>query len=463
MLSNMLKKIIIFFIPFFIINNIYAAEGLTLTYRYQANDKTYVVTIKVPSVDKIKAGTACEEITISEGSNSTVGIGTPTDVKSFDDIFLEFGNYGGFFTSYGVTDFNISLIRFDIDLSGDKQGRGLIFDELKKNPEKYAPILKFDNNGEPILMGSYIADAYNETSDKSNNLNDYLSDDPEFIDKFLGGKITRKKINDLFLNGIKVVDLYEKMNINTSISATLIASDVSSTNSGNKKPVNRKDEESANVNYNGGSCDSKRFILKNMWEQITNGGICSEKSLKAMKSTQSLYDLEVNFDHSVLEPECESFVFGSEGYINEIIFSQALFNSIPDDDISKRQLSCLGMQSEYLKGISTLTVYEQIVKVDKSECELINSETLDFLNSLFDAIKLIATCICIFLCVTDVYKIVITKESDVTKFRKVLVKRVVALVFLFLTPIIVNIITDLLNERYLQSNPIKCADILNSR
>ena len=434
MLSNTLKKIIIFFIPFFIINNIYAAEGLSVVYNYKTNDAEYIVTIKYSNYGFV------EEQTVSKLDSNSASTSKKINIVPLENILGD-----QMFIGYGITDCIISSNNY-------RDEENNFMDALKENPEKFRPILRIDESGNAVLIGSYFsADSFVETNEKSNNLNDY---DPTVIERLLNGELAPR--TGVFME-VERLYLYERLGIDESGIASYVGSNSNSIDSGKK----------GNESYTGGTCDKYTMVLRNLNEKIfgrnNNTGVCSENSLKAIKNTQSLYDLKYNFDRSILEPECRDYIFGDKGYLKTIIDSQSYYNSISDEDITKMSLSCLGMQSEYLKGISALTVYEPIVKVDKSECELISTETLDFLNSLFDAIKLIATCICIFLCVTDVYKIVITKESDVTKFRKVLVKRVVALVFLFLTPVIVNIITDLLNERYLQSNPIKCADILNSR
>lgn len=442
MLSNVLKKIIIFFIPFFIINNIYAAEGLSVVYNYKTNDAEYIVTIKYSNYGFV------EEQTVSKMDSNSASVSKPVDIIPLKNLL---GEGDQMFANYGITDCEISSNNYKYDMQLESGNADSFFNALKENPEKFRPILRIDKSGNAVLIGSYFsADSFVETYEKSNNLNDY---DSTVIEMLLNGKLT--PIAGAF--EVERLYLYERLGIDESGIASYVGSNTNSIDSGDKK----------NESYTDGTCDKYTMVLRNLNEKIfgrnNTAGVCSENSLKILKDTQSLYDLKYNFDRSILESECSDYIFGDNGYLNTIIKSQSYYNSISDEDITKMSLSCLGMQTEYLKGISALTVYEPIVKVDKSECELINSETLDFLNSLFDAIKLIATCICIFLCVTDVYKIVITKESDVTKFRKVLVKRVVALVFLFLTPVIVNIITDLLNERYLQSNPIKCADILNSR
>ena len=195
-------------------------------------------------------------------------------------------------------------------------------------------------------------------------------------------------------------------------------------------------------------------------------GICSSNSLNAMQRVASLYDLENNFDRSVLEDKCSEFVFGKNGYISRLIETQTYYQSIPYDKdkplkSARYKLVCLSAQSEYLQGLSLLTSYTPITdKTDTDPCELISSNVMSFINDLFDIFKVLCICVCIFLCILDVYKMVVTKESDVSKFKTVLIKRVIALVAVFLIPLLVNIVTDLINDRYLKNNNGKCPNVI---
>ena len=119
------------------------------------------------------------------------------------------------------------------------------------------------------------------------------------------------------------------------------------------------------------------------------------------------------------------------------------------------------MESEYLTGFTLLTTYSpNIEDSEKTGCELIDSRIINFINDLFDVIKIFCTALCIFLCISDVYKMIVTNESNMDKFKSSLIKRIVALVAVFLLPLFINIITDLINDRYLKSNPSKCSNII---
>mgnify|MGYP007043823250 FL=1 len=280
---------------------------------------------------------------------------------------------------------------------------------------------------------------------KLKNLESYnLNDNPEYIEKLLNGSLTF--VPEVKNFGNDPINVYDKLKIKKNDKPEYTKTKLDEIDSSDKKN---------NESYTGGTCNKYSWTLKNLKEKVNN--VCSEESLKKMQYLNSIYDLKYKFDTNTLEPECKEYIYGNSGYINTINEAKLYYENLE----SVKDLSCLTMQTEYLEGLSILTNYTSTIKIDKSSCELIDEKTLNFINDLFDIIKIISTCICIFLCIIDIYKIVITKENDGSKFKNILVKRIIALVFVFLTPVIVNIITDLLNERYLQENYIKCADILN--
>ena len=441
MFKSVFKIIIIFFISFLFINNIYA-ENLIVTYRYKTVGTDYIVTYDI-NPDLSYAG----NVTVSKYSSISTGVAEPIESKRLEDLLptdLIFINYG---LTGAVSSFDNYYTYFmlnDDDFIAD----------LKKNPEKYRPILKFDENGDPILIGSYFySEAFEETKDASINLNDYAN---EIVENFLSGRL-----NPIPGTGILNCNLYEMLNLDDSLKVDFYGANVDYINS---------NDDSSNTNFTVGTCEKYYKVLKEMREVITgktlNGkkidGVCSAKSLNAMQNVSSLYDLENNFDNSLLEPTCKNMIFSDNGYIKKIIEAQTFYNNLSfKDEKNAQMITCLGMESEYLKGFSLLTTYMPVTEnIDKNGCEIISSKVIDFINEMFDAVKIICTAVCIILCIMDIYKIVVTKENDVTKFKTVLIKRVIALVAVFLLPLFINIITDLINERYLKSNPSNCSNII---
>ena len=428
MIKNIIKRIIIFFIPFLIINNIYADEGLVLSYKYKTNDAEYVVTIKYSHLGYV------EEQNVTKMDSN--GASKPIPVTPLKNI-LNKGEH--IYINYGISDCSISFDNYMYDMGYDA-----FMKDLKDNPGKYKPILRFDKSGNAIIIGSYFdSESFVETEQMSHNLND----NPDIIEKFLNGELT--PIQGALLEKI---NFNEQLNVDKDRDSSYINSNSNSIDSGNK----------GNASYTKGTCEKYSMRLRNLKESIVGknnrAGACSADSLKKIQTIGSLYDLKYNFDSSILEPKCKEFIYSGSGYINMINEAQVFYEGLKDEE--RNNMLCLLMESEYLDGLSVLTSYRPVVNIDESGCELINEKTLNFIMELFDAVKIAATGVCLLLCGLDIYKMTITKESDITKFRKVLIKRVVALVCLFLVPIIVNIVTDLINNKYIKS---KCPDLLTKR
>lgn len=433
MFKQFIKRVIIFFIPFLFVFNVKCSNNI-VRYYYDVNDTDrYVVSVTFDEekfnvsklvVYKISAdGTQYDNVNINMLNDSPVGI---FSYYNFLSDFVD-SNYEGFKTEEEV------------------------YNDFKKDLEKYKPILLFDKSGNVIVVSPYFAsrgfvDESGKYNIESPNIHDY---DDDFANYLFSGSF------DFY--GLDPTPFYDRFNVDTSKKITLERIKDDSIDSDKKKDNNINDSY---VSYTGGTCEKYYKVLKTLNEKIVgNGnvkGVCSTKSLNIMQNVSSLYDLKNNFDASVLEPECKSVVFGENGYIDTIY--DALTYSYDNKNASTK-LACLTMQSQYLSGISLLTSYTAVVDdADKTGCELIPTKVIDFINDLFDIFKVICICVCIFLCITDVYKMVSTKDD--TKFKTVLVKRVIALVAVFLIPLFVNIVVDLVNDRYLKNNPDKCSNII---
>ena len=455
--KDLIKKIIVFIIPFLLVFNIYADEGKVITYRYNVVDKNnvsreYLITASIEYVD-------VKKLTITEFSSNYTGVSEAIEYSDLSDFLSDAGLESDIdvaYALYGITSYSESFSNI-IQLHNYENVNDF-YEELVSNPENYRPVLKFNKYGKPIIIGFMIRPrAFEETIDTNGNLNEYSSD---ITEKFLKGELTSSPYYES-------INFYDKFNINTDINVKFVSANVESYDINNNKKNN--------ISFTGGTCEGYNKGLRDMRQALTGyvnddgtevKGICSSKSLNAMQRVASLYDLEYNFDRSVLEEECSEFVFGENGYLNRLIDAQTYYQNIPYDEnkpneSAKYKITCLSAQSEYLQGLSLLTVYMPIIdEADKSGCDLIGEDVINFINELFDAIKILCICLCILLCIMDVYKMVVTKESDISKFKSVLVKRVIALIAVFLIPLFVNIVTELINDRYLKDNSNKCTSVL---
>ena len=434
-----MKKLILFIVSFCFIN-VYAANDFLLQYEYKTGDTVYRVAI--PLEDTNNGEYVCNgNILISKNNADTGGYSDPEEVKDLsyylgtDKIFIEYGitSAPGSFNMHSTTMENFAQ-------------------ELKDTPIKYAPILMFNENDEPILFGSYFDNGAFEETIESGTTN--VNNAKAYFEKILKGELTP------LINGVGKLDFYDRLNLKDEIFYTTKSS---------LQNVNINDKENNGINWNASTCQEYDFLLKALQETIAgkdgNGGVCSANSLNKMQSTGSLYDLENNFDKSVLEPECANYVFGngSTSYIGTIVDAQMYYNSFLNDTDRAYSLKCLSMQSRYLAGLTLLTTYiSHSDNVDAKGCTLISDEVLDFIDELFDAFKIVCTSVCIFLCMMDAYKVIFSKTVDMSKFQSLVVKRIIALVVIFLLPVFISVVSDYINERYMKSKGDICLNVIGA-
>lgn len=91
------------------------------------------------------------------------------------------------------------------------------------------------------------------------------------------------------------------------------------------------------------------------------------------------------------------------------------------------------------------------------DCHLIDSEFVEILNQYLGYIQVALVSLTIILCMVDLYKVFISKESNDTKVFKKMSKRVIALIVVLLAPTIINIIIDLIN-RYVSIDALNCLE-----
>ena len=273
MVKEFLKKIIVFIIPFLFVLNIYAAEGKLLTYKYKVawkdkGSKDYIINVSLEN-------DIVNKITITEYSSDQTGVGKPEEILNLTYYLARAGLVTDkSYLLYGITSYNQSL-----DLAIDEYSNANeYYEKLSNNTENYRPILKFNKNGEPLVIGFMtLPDRFEETKDKSGNLNEYSS---EMIEKFLSGKLTIIK-NNLWEN--ESIDFYEKLNIDSDAIVTFTSATIKSYDIDNK---------SNTISFTGGTCEGYNKGLKDMREALTGyvkadgtkvKGICSSNSLNAMQ------------------------------------------------------------------------------------------------------------------------------------------------------------------------------------
>jgi len=431
-----MKKILLF-IFFFLFINVYAANDFSLQCEYKTSDATYRVII--PLRDNNVNYIAYDGATISKMSSETGGYTEPEDVRDLS----YFVGHDQILGRYGVSSISVSFTWLSDDYDE-------FVEDFTVNSSKYCPILMFNDKDEPVLFGSYFNSEFFKETEKLGIYN--ANESKEYFEKLLRGELTPI---DSPAIGIESINFYEKLRLKKELYYATYSS---------KQNVNMDDD--ITIDWNASTCKEYDFLFKQLREKVAgkdgNGGVCSGASLNAMQRTGSLYDLINNFDRSILEEECREYVFGNgaKSYINTIVDAQMYYMSFINDSDKAYSLSCLSMQSGYLKGITLLTSYvANADNQDSTGCELIGEDVLNFINELFNVFKIICTVVCIYLCIMDGYKVVVSKDGDMSKFQKSLAKRIIALVVIFLLPIFISIISEYINERYMESKGDICIGV----
>ena len=429
MVKNFMKKIIIFIIPFLFILNVNTEEINTkIIYYYKTENANYSVVVDIEKMD----------YQVYVQNSTTTGVAD--NYVAYDyNAYYELNSY--YLGVYDYSDFLKSLLNYPDNLSEQ-------IDEIKSNPEKYKPILLFNEKNESVVLWhKFVNICY---SGFPGNKSEYNLNE---IDSDVFKKLFSGDYQNICLDNDDSIANTLNINVDNIPSYVRFKS----------YSVDSEEKKNNNSSVTGGTCLSEAKKISSLIEKIqgdnNSSGVCSSKSLNELQKNANLYSVNYFFDKTILEKECMEYIYGSNGLIKAIEDGGIFYESL--DNYKKNSISCLSLQSAYLSGISLLTNFTPYVDNAKIDaCKLISDDAIDFINNLFDIFKIICICICIYLCIIDVYKMIVTKESDVSKIKTVLIKRIIALVAVFLIPLFVNIVTELINDRYLKNNGEKCSNII---
>ncbi len=104
---------------------------------------------------------------------------------------------------------------------------------------------------------------------------------------------------------------------------------------------------------------------------------------------------------------------------------------------------------------SRITSRKDLTIID--DCNLIDNDLKKILKEYLGYFQIGCTSITIILCMTDLYKLFVSKEMDNKKTFKKIKGRLIALAILLLAPVIINIIIDLINK-YVDVEAVKCLE-----
>ena len=190
------------------------------------------------------------------------------------------------------------------------------------------------------------------------------------------------------------------------------------------------------------------YILLNEASDIR---VCTEDDLNAIRSQRNIpfSKLGQEFDASI-STSCYSVMFKSNG-IYDLVKQGYAFGSEKgaqiDDKDNEYKMAYLFFKSYYLQGYGFLTgesMQKEIKEVTK--CSIFGNETYDLLQNAFNILKYIGLILGTLLGIVDIFKAVVQKDDSGKKQFSTLFKRIIAILLLFLTPVLVEFIFELISS-----------------
>ncbi len=151
--------------------------------------------------------------------------------------------------------------------------------------------------------------------------------------------------------------------------------------------------------------------------------------------------------------------------INDVCanYAEDLYEAIKSGEeyVGKNTMYSLNLETEIEIKKNVFVVGSKIQSRDDltiiDDCNLIDKKFKDVLNEYFGYLEIACVSITIILCITDVYKLLVSKDLDSKKAFKNIKGRIIALVIILLIPVIINIIIGLINN-YVDVEAIKCLE-----
>lgn len=422
-----MKKFVVFLITMLFIGSVYAKEYnyKTITYTVEIDGEPYAATVKY--WDLYVSGVESEDsdyrfemeydtivLTDSLGNNFTYDATAGTNDHRIINIYgyCDFTNSSD--KSNYICDDERSRTQFSLEEINDED---FIINFLPK-------FIKYNNNlyrDQNAAFLTYVADERGLTEDDVNSF--------------------RNKFNEFVVNSSGTNTGYEFQNdsrYNSSI-------DVNFSSANEVDVINNNLSKSAYLQI--------ALEIKNLLNKATDVNVCTEDDLNAIRSQRnvSFLNLDVEFDAS-LSSACYNVLFGN-GLGNGNLYSKTreAFSYANDkggyrSDKNKLIMSYYFFESYYEKGFAFLTGETMQVEVEEVvRCSIFGEKTVEIFQYGFNIMKYAGLIIGTLLCIVDVFKAVVQKDADGKKQLSVMMKRILAVVLLILTPILVEIIFNFIS------------------
>lgn len=191
--------------------------------------------------------------------------------------------------------------------------------------------------------------------------------------------------------------------------------------------------------------------LKELLDDIKDLNVCTEDDLEKMRAFRNIDILGSEEIDILLSSTCYNILFGSgkgKGNLKEKILEgnnyMGKLGTLVYEDRDK--MGCLFYETYYLNGL--LVFSGEFIQEDFSDvvkCNHLGDKTTEIFQLGFNIIKFGGIIIGTLLGIVDVFKAVVSKEETGKKQFVVLLKRIIAIIALILTPIIIEIIFELIN------------------
>lgn len=198
---------------------------------------------------------------------------------------------------------------------------------------------------------------------------------------------------------------------------------------------------SYDIEYSSGEYDNRANEIRKLLDKATNIKICTEDDLNGIRSQRNIdfFDLKTDFN-AVISSNCKS-VF--DELYDKVLYSHDDIAKVraTKESASKLTMSFLFFETYYLQGFAFLTgeTMQKEIK-DVARCSIFGDKTYELLQRAFTIFKYAGLVLGTLLGTVDIFKAIVQKDESGKKQVKTLSKRIIAIILLFITPVLVEII-----------------------
>lgn len=194
------------------------------------------------------------------------------------------------------------------------------------------------------------------------------------------------------------------------------------------------------------------LILKDLIEEVENIKVCNEDDFNKIRTLSNVNLLDMGDVDISLSSSCHNILFG-DGLGQGSLYSNVLkgYTYMSEETNSNNEknrltMSYLYYSSEYLIAVSILSGSEMKQEINPvARCTMLGDKTTEIIQYGFSALKIIGFVLGSFLCIVDMFKIIVKNEENSKKQLGIILKRIIGIIALILTPILVEIIFDVIN------------------